>query len=419
MTSFNYHFRPSVRKGRNKGSIFLRVIHQRRAFSLSMRLYVYAEEWEECSGSVIVPHSSSKRYPALRSVQDSLDSTVMQLERIISLLSRQGVYTVEDIRSELLKHSGSEMLSDFIDSVTAAIGGKQPRTARAYRSTYNSLMGFTGGKDVTLSGIDSRLVESYERYLEDKGLHKNTISFYMRNLRAVYNRAVKSNLIGQRRENPFSNVYTGITSTGKKALDAGQIKSLALLDPSIIDRGHTPREGLPSSLRDCLAMFLFCFLAQGMSFVDMVYLRKDSIAKGTLRYRRKKTGQYIEVAVCREMQSIIRYFAPRTKGSDYLFPVIDGTGKPDRLQYESALRLQNLRLKKLGILAGNIGAITTHAARHSWATIAKNELVDVSVISEALGHKSEKTTRIYLGSFKRKLLDKANERIRRAIKKAV
>ncbi|MCD8072597.1 MAG: site-specific integrase, partial [Alistipes sp.] len=407
MATFNYHFRPSARQGRNKGSIFIRVIHERKAFSLSLGHYVYPEEWERFTRNVIVPHASSKRYCALKSISDSIHNMTVQMERIITQLASWGFYTIDDIRCEMLKRSGSEMLSDFISSIADEIGGRQPRMVRAYRSMHNSLVAFNGGKDITLSAIDTRLVEEYERFLEDKGLHKNTISFYLRNFRAVYNRAVKRNLVGYRTENPFSNVYTGITATAKKALDARQVSSLALLDPSILDRGRTAGTDLPLSLRDSLALFLFCFFAQGMSFVDMAYFRKDSVSKGLLRYRRKKTGQLIEVSLSREMRNIIGYFASRTKGSEYIFPIINSHGKSHRLQYENALRLQNIRLKKLARLAGNIETLTTHAARHSWATIAKNEKVDLSVISEALGHNSEKTTRIYLGSFKRKLMDKA------------
>ena len=53
--------------------------------------------------------------------------------------------------------------------------------------------------------------------------------------------------------------------------------------------------------------------------------------------------------------------------------------------------------------------VTSYVARHTWATIAKKSGIPVSVISEGLGHSDEKTTNIYLDSFKDGTVDRANE----------
>lgn len=241
----------------------------------------------------------------------------------------------------------------------------------------------------------------------------------MRLLRAVYNRALREEIIPAPPDNPFRNVYTRIARTEKRSLDCRQIHELIRLDPALFNFGFRKPGRLSRGSRDALAFFMFSFFGQGMSFVDLAYMWKSDIEGGVIRYRRRKTGQMVRVSLCSEMRSIIAYFADRTEDSDYLFPIILKCGKPERLQYESALRLQNLRLKKLGLNTASVGRISTHCARHSWATIAKNEKIELAVISEALGHNSESTTRIYLDSFKRKLIEKANERIRRAIKKAV
>lgn len=56
-----------------------------------------------------------------------------------------------------------------------------------------------------------------------------------------------------------------------------------------------------------------------------------------------------------------------------------------------------------------------HTRRHSWATIAKNEGIPISLISEGLGHTSEKTTQIYLNSFAVDTLNKVNENVADAV----
>jgi site-specific recombinase XerD len=71
----------------------------------------------------------------------------------------------------------------------------------------------------------------------------------------------------------------------------------------------------------------------------------------------------------------------------------------------------NKYLKKIGKICGIEANLTSYVARHSWATIAKDLNVPISVISEGLGHEDIKTTQIYLDSFDADVIDKANEMI--------
>lgn len=148
-----------------------------------------------------------------------------------------------------------------------------------------------------------------------------------------------------------------------------------------------------------------------MCFVDLAYLKKENLQGDILRYVRKKTGCQIDVKVTREMQDIIDSFVHEVKGSPFLFPIIRDSNKSHRLQYENALHAQNDRLKKLAAMVGVEKPVTTHVARHSWATIAKYQDIPLRVISECLGHSSERTTRIYLDSLNNSVLDEANELI--------
>ncbi|WP_459952239.1 tyrosine-type recombinase/integrase [Dysgonomonas termitidis] len=147
----------------------------------------------------------------------------------------------------------------------------------------------------------------------------------------------------------------------------------------------------------------------------MAYLRKENIRQGVISYYRKKTGQKIEVTVTPPLQRIIDSFSGESGNSPYLFPVIRDTDKSPRLQYENGLRLQNKRLKRLSALAGIGGKLSTHVSRHSWATTGKKQNLPLWVISEGLGHSSEKMTYTYLASFDRSTLDRANEQIALAL----
>nr|WP_046148794.1 tyrosine-type recombinase/integrase [Parabacteroides sp. HGS0025] len=56
-----------------------------------------------------------------------------------------------------------------------------------------------------------------------------------------------------------------------------------------------------------------------------------------------------------------------------------------------------------------------HLARHTWATEALRQNIPVAVISQALGHTSEKTTRIYLAQLDQSVLNKANEAVTKEV----
>ena len=154
------------------------------------------------------------------------------------------------------------------------------RTAETYEATLRSFSAFLNGKDIALTKITPDIMQLYEAHLYNRGLLRNTTSFYMRILRAVYNRAVEKDLTINR--NPFKHAYTGVDKTVKRAIPLKAIKQIKNLDLS-----------LHPSLDFARDMFLMSFYTRGMSFVDMAYLQKKDLQNGVLSYRRRKTGQQL------------------------------------------------------------------------------------------------------------------------------
>lgn len=275
------------------------------------------------------------------------------------------------------------------------------RTSEIYASSLNSFIRFRGGcGDVPLEDIDSGMMMEYEAYLKRNGKCPNTISFYMRNLRTLYNRAFEEGLVENR--NPFRHVHTGVEKTVKRAVSSeviGRIKRL--------DLDSCPALGL---VRD---LFLLCFYLRGMSFVDLAFLRKRDLQHGVLVYRRHKTGQKLCVKWEKPMQEIVRRYTDA--GSPYLLPIITHPGIDERRQYLNASHLMNKRLKMIGRMVGCPITLTFYVARHGWASIARSQKVPVPVISEALGHDSEDTTRIYLALLDSSIVDRANSKVIKSI----
>lgn len=303
------------------------------------------------------------------------------------------------VRSKRLSFSGKKSLSSFMQVNIASLkeSGKL-RTSETYRSTLNSFMKFMNGKDVMLSSMDEELMLRYETYLKEQGSSLNTISFYMRILRATYNRAVEKGVTRQRF--PFKHVYTGVEKTVKRAISYKKIRQLKEMDLSHSQTMEFARD-----------MFMFSFYTRGMSFVDMAFLKKTDLNDGILTYRRKKTNQLLSIRWEKCMQDIVDRYPGNF--STYLLPIITQVKKDERLQYKNSICLVNRRLKEIGKRLGLLHPLTMYVARHSWASIARGKHIPLSVISEGMGHDSEKTTLIYLASLDTTVIDKANRVILR------
>ena len=216
-------------------------------------------------------------------------------------------------------------------------------------------MRFRENNDIMLHDINSDVIQMYEAYLHSCGITKNTCSFYMRILRAVYNRAVDQGLIQQLK--PFRNVYTGVDKTVKRALSFDEIKEIKNLD--------LPHNSNLDFARD---MFLFSFYTRGMSFIDMAYLKKKNLVNGMLKYYRHKTGQLLCIRWEECMQKIIDKY--RIAETPYLLPIITKSNTNPRLQYLNTMRLINNHLKRLAKLLNLRIPLSMYVARHSWANIA-------------------------------------------------
>lgn len=252
-----------------------------------------------------------------------------------------------------------------------------------------------------LDNIISEVILSYQAYLESNNVKRNTISFYMRILRAAYNSAVDDELIEQR--NPFRKAYTGVDKTVKRAIPLKSVQDIANLDLS----------GKPK-LDYARDMFMLSFLFRGMSFVDMSFLKKTDKVGGYLSYCRRKTGQCLTIKWDNEMQKILDKYPPNS--SDYLLPIIRTPGLNEHCAYKNALGKVNRSLKKIGEMVGLDIKLTHYVARHSWASGALAQNIPVGTISEAMGHDSEQTTQIYLASLDTSAVDKANDKLIKLIK---
>ncbi len=298
------------------------------------------------------------------------------------------------IALELRGKSQGDTFFSFMQSVIGRLKQlNRVGTAKNYTSAFNSFRHFRRDADIPFDSVNHLLIEEYQVYLSMTGITPNSISFYMRILRAVYNRAVEQRLTVDHQ--PFRTVFTGIEKTVKRAISINHVRLIIELD---LRHSHV--------LEMARDLFLFLFLCRGMSFIDAAFLKKTDIKNGTLTYRRHKTGRRLYIKVTPQMQELIH-----PNDSPYLLPVITSPGNNERRQYETALRSTNKSLKTIAEMIKSPVTLTTYVSRHAWASIAKSKNISVNVISDALGHDSIATTQIYLDSIDAAIIDHANEMI--------
>lgn len=383
------------------GRLYYQVIHDREVRQLKTPHRLLPEEWRKLALSLSddVPAGLEKH---LLSVRELLLCEQKLMRNIVqNMENRHSKFSANEL-VDAFKHvtSGSSVFS-FMQSVVNEKRQKGCiRTSEAYQTTLNRFMRFREGEDLAFVSFDACVAESFERHLLSAGLRRNTSSFYLRILRTVYHLAVEQGLAEP--ATPFKHVYTGIDKTAKRAVPQRYIKKLKELDCSSNDSLSLARD-----------LFLFSFYTRGMSFIDIAYLRKTDLKYGVLTYWRKKTGQRLDILWEREMQEIVERHP--NAGGAYLLPIITKEDGTERLQYRNALRLINRKLKLIGRKIGLRAPLSMYAARHSWASIARDHNVPLAVISKGMGHDSESTTQIYLASLDASAVNKANRKILRML----
>lgn len=397
MVSIKLKIRSLLRRGED-GRLCYQVIYNRMVGQIGTPYKIFPNEWNPNVEDVIIK-SSSRRANYLKSVKQAIRCDMERLNDLMQKWSDDGKsFTIDEIVAAFHKQSSGSTLFTYMERMVAQYWRQgQYRTSETYATTLNSFKRFRSDADVDWEDLDRELIEAYESYLKYNNLSPNTISFYPKHLRAVYNRAVDDELIVDQK--PFKHVSTAIEKTPKRAISLRNIKRLKALDYSANPSRKFARD-----------MFLFSFYTRGMSFVDIAYLQKKNLKGDVLLYRRKKTNQQLIIHWEECMQEILKLYRA-DPSSPYLFSIIKTPSDNPRKQYQNALFLVNRHLKEIGKRLGLHQPLTMYCARHSWASIARDEGIPLSVISEGMGHDSEKTTRIYLASLKTLVIDKANRKI--------
>ncbi len=384
--------------------IMIRLIVDRKIKYIYLGFSTTPNLWDDTQKLLLKGYDNFKKTNyIIHKKKSELDGIILDFE------NEDRSYTVDDIEKKFLnsieKISVFKYCQEIIDRLekTNRIGD-----ATVKKDLLRSLKKFTDNKDLAFSDINYSFLLKYEEDFLQRGVSENSISVYMRTLRAIVNLAIKEEHCNQ--SDYAFNTYKISklnTDTQKRAINKEEMLKIINFDTEI-----------NSSEWHSKNYFIFSFYNIGMNFRDLAQLKWSNILYNRIMYKRSKTGKNFDIKIQPRTQAILDLYSIGNENSDdYIFPILNPEihktpqSKIDRIKKINKRVNKDLKeiAKSVGIKATH--SITHYVARHSWASIQKQNGIGTSIISESMGHDSEKTTSIYLQSFVNDVLDEANENL--------
>ena len=377
--------------------LVIQVIHDRMKRELYTPYRLKRTEFDTLNEKAVTDRRSKTRSSEIREINEYLIYIKEELKKVERSLAERGEYISADIIHGFKARNDRSNFFIYADfKITELKNADKNCTAFNYLSAVNAFERYIGSRSIPLNDITQKTIEGFIDFQRQQGNSPNTIVFYVKQLRAIYNKAEDDGFV-HNAYNPFHRIKLKGSKTAKRAISKKEIIKIAGLN---LEGQHKHRE----LARD---LFRFSLSTRGMAFVDMCYLRKENLRGDLLVYRRRKTSQLLQVKVEPALKALLRKY--KDENSDYLLPMLRNDDSYKGYRYIQ--RRLNKRIRELGELLGFGFPLTFYTARHTWATLAHENGIPVSVISEGMGHTSERTTHIYLANLDHRVIDKANRTV--------
>ena len=383
--------------------IMLRLTQKRQRKYVSLKLSVQEKFWD------FKKNTPKRNCPDRDLILSIIEKRIAEYRARINEYRLEGKdYTLETLVQRTENPVRSMTVGSYLDLFISQLKDENRLGyAESFKGLKSSLLLYCKSLDIKFSAIDNQWLKGYELHLKKGGKGKNTIGIRFRSLRALYNKAIADEVV-KRDYYPFDNfkVSKFHEQTKKRAIKREDIKRIIDLDVRTITNYRSPYLELGRDL------FIFSYLSCGINLADMARIRYSDIYDGRLEYHRKKTNKLITCKLQEPALKIIeKYRKENATHEDYIFPILDRKVHKTETQIRDKVRKANKATNKaLHKIEDKLRlpiSLTTYVARHSFATVLKRSGVSTSIISESLGHSSEKVTQIYLDSFENEQIDNA------------
>ena len=372
--------------------LMIRVSKNGKTKYKSIGISILPQYWD------FIQNKPKRNCPNKEMIQKIINETLSEYnEKALALIASKKEFTVNDViaNNPITTNTTVEELFDF--HIKQLILEDRLKYASTFKELKKSLLDYNKRLNISFMDINMNWLKDYETWLRQKNYGENSIGIRFRTFRVLYNIAIEKGIV-KSEHYPFKTYKVAKLhmETIKRAISKHDIKK-------IIDY-KTKDEYTQLSID----IFLFSYFCGGINFKDIAYLTRENVIDNKLVYFRKKTKKLIRLPLNDNAMKIInKYDVPNCL---YLFPIfndkhITELQKANRLH--KVLSIVNARLKRIGKELNLPIKLTTYVARHSFATVLKKAGVSTAIISESLGHTSEKTTQIYLDSFDNEQIETA------------
>lgn len=377
----------------NESPLMVRVCKDRKRKYISLGISINPAYWDFIRNTP-KPQCPNKEY------LDTLIAKKIQeySAQIIEMKAMDRDFTATTLVEKVSKPNKLKTVGDlFMEQMQLLKDEKRTGYMLSVKQTYNSLIKFNGHLNIYFPDLDVAWLRRYEAWLRKHDLEDNTIGGRFRDLRTLYNLAIDQNIV-KAEHYPFRKYKISKLNkeTAKRAISKEDINKLV--------EYKTPNK----LVQFAIDLFVFTYFMGGINFKDIAYLTKDNIVDERLIYTRHKTKKLIKLPLQPKAIELIERY--HDENNPYLFPILMAYHKTEQQKFNRVHKIianTNKRLKKIGEELKLPIELTTYVARHSHATVLKKAGVSTSIISQALGHSSERTTQIYLDSFGNEQMNEA------------
>ncbi len=390
--------------------VILRVYVHREYKEQSLNFKIHEADWDESRQLVMNTNASCKIYNArILSDKAKLEKLILLSDIESKSISAedviQAIYPVADKpqQAQVLNHNFIDYASKQVEELkmVGKIGN-----AMVYECAVNKLKEY-GGARLRFKDLNYQLLTAFTNSMLQEGIKVNTVSVYMRTIRAIYNRARKEG-ITLNEVYPFSAYRIKNEKTINRALTLAELKDIIHLQLE---------EDTP--IWHWRNYFLLSFYLIGINFADLLTLTAANIDNGRMVFRRKKTGKVYSIKLQEEAINILNHYY--SSGGDRalpLLPVLNLNVDATRLKNDikQATKTCNEYLVRIAGKCSIGKKLTTYYARYSWANIARSLGYSKDIIAEALGHDyGNRVTGIYLDNYSSDIIDEVNDKVIKAL----
>jgi integrase len=251
--------------------------------------------------------------------------------------------------------------------------------------------------------IDYQFLTEFENFMRKRGAQDGGIGVYMRNIRTIYNKAINFKIV-QPQYYPFKDYKISKFKKRKvrKALTEDEFQKLLEFEV----------EKMPA-VKNALYLYIFSYYARGMNFTDLAELKWSDLDNLQFTYTRNKTDVNLKIKlpekpIIKEILDFYKIYRPYN--TPYIFPILmksmkDYSDEELKNRKYNVINYYNKKLKEIFKFLEIEKNITFYTARHTFATTALRNNVNINIIKQSLGHKRLSTTENYLDDFKESEVD--------------